>query len=142
MSCLGDFKLGDTVHIFVDCDNDISWDPTRKTIPAVIFGISDSGTYYLGWKKDEAYPNGVEHRNGHASPGVKYISGQSEYRYRYTVVKEDLSLFIVNNAPARGSSKLELDMDPSTSWRSWVHSIPGECPCGTSRAVCIYHKDA
>lgn len=29
---------------------------------------------------------------------------------------------------------------PPEAWRAFQHNLPGECPCGTSRAVCEYHR--
>jgi hypothetical protein len=43
--------------------------------------------------------------------------------------------------PKKENAERNSEVDPSTSWRAWAHSIPGECPCGIPIAACSYHND-
>lgn len=47
-----------------------------------------------------------------------------------------------NFAPFKGVDRVPAPAAPAPpeAWRAFQHNLPGECPCGTSRAVCEYHR--
>lgn len=144
---LSECKLGDKILMYLDAYGGLTETTTNDTIIATIFGIDKYvSSYYVGWKNNESIPANAERRSSSAkrSVNVNYVFDELEYVRRYTIctpkrweVASVLPSSQVNNI--RHSLQNNL-IDASLQWRMFRNNQPGQCPCGTNIAVCIYHK--